>query len=76
MNGLGFVANRLRYGNDLNVVLGKLTEIEFLLERLAEETAITVDHNYIERMLAVAGAFDHLLEYGPAIIASGRTSFV
>jgi hypothetical protein len=75
VNGLGFVANRLRYGNDLNVVLGKLTEIEFLLERLAEETAITVDHNYIERMLAVAGAFDHLLEHGPATIASGRTSF-
>jgi hypothetical protein len=39
VNGLGFVANRLRYGNDLNVVLGELTEIEFLLERLAEETA-------------------------------------
>jgi hypothetical protein len=75
MNGFGFVANRLGYGNDLNVVLGKLTEIEFLLERLAEETAITVDHNYIERVLAVAGALDHLLEHGPAIIASGRTSF-
>jgi hypothetical protein len=26
-------------------------------------------------MLAVAGAFDHLLENGPAIVAGGRTQF-
>ena len=45
VNGFSLIANGLSYGNDLDVVLGKLTEIEFLLERLAEETAITVDHN-------------------------------
>jgi hypothetical protein len=49
-------------------MFSELAEIKFLLEGLAKETAITVDNNKIERMLAIAGAFDHLLEARPPII--------
>jgi hypothetical protein len=56
-------------------MLAKLAQIEFLFEGLAEEAAITVDNDKVERMLAVAGAFDHLLEGRPAIIAGRHTSF-
>jgi hypothetical protein len=34
-----------------------------------------VDNDNIERMLTITGAFDHLLEARPPIIAGRRTSF-
>jgi hypothetical protein len=74
MNRFSLVTNGLSYGNDPDGMLGKLAEVEFLLEGLAKETAITVDNNKIERMLAIAGAFDHLLEARPPIIAGRRAS--
>jgi hypothetical protein len=70
-----FVTHWLSDGNDPNAVLGELAEIKFLLEGLAEETAIAVDNDNIERMLTITGAFDHLLEARPPIIAGRRTSF-
>jgi hypothetical protein len=70
MDGFGLVANGLGDGNDPDAMLGKSPEIEFLFECFAEETAVAVNHNKIERMLTVAGTFDHLLEGRPAIIAS------
>src|SRR6266403_522415 len=70
-----FIPHRLSDGNDPNAVLGELAEIEFLLEGLAEETAVAVDNDKIERMLTIAGTFDHLLEARPSIIAGRRTSF-
>jgi hypothetical protein len=75
MNRFGLVTHRLSYGHDPDAMLAKLAQIEFLFEGLAEETAITVDNDKIERMLTVAGAFDHLLEARPAIVAGRRTSF-
>jgi hypothetical protein len=52
-------------------MLRQLSEIEFLFKGLAEETAVTVNDDNIEGMLAVTGAFDHLLEGRPPIIAGG-----
>src|SRR5262249_46918730 len=75
MNRFGFVTNGLSHGNDPDAVLGKLAQIEFLLEGLAKETAIAVDNNEIEGMLTITGAFDHLLEARPPIIAGRGTSF-
>jgi hypothetical protein len=74
MDRFSFVTHGLSYGNDLDGMLGKLAEIEFLLEGLAKETAITVDNDKIERMLTIAGAFDHLLEAWSPIIAGRRTT--
>src|SRR5262245_30638719 len=42
-----------------------------MFERLAKEPAITVDEDQIERLLPIAGAFNHLLEDGSAVI-TGR----
>jgi len=75
MNRFSLVTNGLSYGNDPDGMLGKLAEVEFLLEGLAEEPAIAVDNDKIERMLTITGAFDHLLEVRPPIIAGRRTSF-
>src|SRR6516162_2597630 len=69
------VAHGLSAGNDPDAVLGKLAQVEFLLESFAEETAITVDDDKIEGMVTIAGAFDHLLEGGPAIVSSGCSWF-
>jgi hypothetical protein len=73
--GGSFIPHRLSDGNDPNAVLGEPAEIEFLLEGLAEETAVAVDNDKIERTLTIAGTFDHLLEARPSIIAGRRTSF-
>ena len=54
-------------------MFGQLPKIKFLFERLAKETAITVDEDQIERPLPIAGAFDHLLEDGSAVI-TGRSA--
>jgi hypothetical protein len=70
-----FLTKGLFIVNDPDAMLGKLAQIEFLLEGLAEKTAITVDNDEIERMLTITGAFDHLLEARPPIIACRRTSF-
>ena len=59
----------------LTSCLASLRKIKLLLEGLAEETAVAVDDDKIERMLTIAGAFDHLLEDRSAIIAGGRTRF-
>ncbi len=75
INRFGFVTNGLSNGNDPHAVLGELAHVEFLLERLAKETAIAVDNNEIEGMLTITGAFDHLLKAFPAIIAGRCTSF-
>ena len=74
MNRFSLVTYGLSYGNDPDAVLAELAEVEFLLEGLAKETAITVDNNKIERMLAIAGAFDHFLEARPPIIGGRRAS--
>ena len=75
MDRFSFVTHGLSNGNDPDAVLGKLAQIEFLLEGLPEEPAIAVDNDKIEGMLAIAGAFDHLLEARSPIIAGRRTSF-
>jgi hypothetical protein len=75
MNRFSLVTNGLSYGNDPDAVLGKLAQIEFLLEGLAKEPAIAVDNNEIEGMLTITCAFDHLLEARPPIIAGRGTSF-
>src|SRR5262245_16571302 len=75
MNRLGLVANGLCYGNHPDAMLGKLAEIEFLFKGLAEKPAITVHKNDIERVLTVAGAFNHLLEAWSAVVAGRRASF-
>src|SRR5262245_57613523 len=54
-------------------MLGQLPKIKLLFERLAKETAITVDEDQIEGLLPIAGAFDHLLEDGSAVI-TGRSA--
>ena len=69
------IANRLGDGDDPDAMLGQLAKIEFLFERLAKEPAITVDEDQIERLLPIAGALDHLLEDGSAVIAGRRASF-
>jgi hypothetical protein len=73
--GFGFVTHGLSNGNDPDAVLGKLAQVEFLLERFPEEPAIAMDNDKIERFLTIAGAFDHLLEARPPIIPGRRTSF-
>jgi hypothetical protein len=74
MNRFSLVTNGLSYGNDPDGMLGKLAEVEFLLEGLAKETAVAMDHDQIECMLTITGAFDHLLKRGPPIIAGRRAS--
>src|SRR5262245_1416774 len=54
-------------------MLGQLPKIKLLFERLAKETAITVDEDQIEGLLPIAGTFDHLLEDGSAVI-TGRSA--
>jgi hypothetical protein len=65
MDRFSFVTHGLSNGDNPDAVLGKLAQIEFLLEGLPEEPAIAVDNDKIEGMLAVAGAFDHFLEACP-----------
>jgi hypothetical protein len=72
---LTFITYWLSDGNYPDVVLGELAQVEFLLEGLAEKSAIAVDNDKIERMLSIACSFDHLLEGRPAIIASRCTGF-
>src|SRR6266480_6870476 len=54
-------------------MLGQLPKIKLLFKRLAKEAAITVDEDQIESLLPIAGAFDHLLEDGSAVI-TGRSA--
>ena len=56
-------------------MFGKLAEIELLFKRLAEEAAIAVHENQIEGVIVIARAFDHLLKYGPSVIAGRRACF-
>ena len=67
------IANGLGDGDQLDAVLGELAKIEFLLKGVAEEAAVAVHDDNIERVLAVAGALDHLLE-SRAFIIGGRTA--
>ena len=53
---------------DPDAVLGELAEIKLLFEGLAEKAAVAVHDDDVERVLAIAGALDHLLEDGPAIV--------
>src|SRR5690349_1450464 len=55
-------------------MLAQFTEIELLFERLAKETTVTVHHDQLECMLAIACTFDHLLEDGSAIVARRRAA--
>jgi hypothetical protein len=71
MNGFRLIADRLGYGYDPDPMLGELAKIEFLFECLAEEPAIAMHNDKIERVLTVTGALDHLLEYRSAIITGG-----
>ena len=75
LHRFAFVADRLGHRNDSNVMLRELAEIELLLEGLSEELAIAVDDDVVERLPAIAGAFDHLLEDRSAIIAGGSARF-
>ena len=75
VNWLALVADRLSDRDDPDAVLGQLSKIELLFERLAKEPAVTVDEDQIERVLPVAGTFDHLLEDWPAVITSGSAAF-
>jgi len=43
MNRFSLVTNGLSYGNDPDGMLGKLAEVEFLLEGLAKETAVAME---------------------------------
>jgi hypothetical protein len=56
-----------------DAMLGELPKIKLLFERLAKEPAVTVDEDQIEGLLPIAGAFDHLLEDGSAVI-TGRSA--
>ena len=56
-------------------MFGKLAEIELPFKSLAEEAAIAVHENHIERVIAIARAFDHLLKYGPSVITGRCTCF-
>ena len=56
-------------------MLCELPEIELLLERLAEEAAVAVHDDHVERALPIARALDHLLEAGPAVVGGGGTGF-
>jgi hypothetical protein len=75
VHGFSFVADGLGNRNDPDAMFRELSEIELLLERLSEEPAIAVNDNIIERLPAIAGAFDHLLEGRPAIISGGCARF-
>src|SRR5689334_15705673 len=65
------ITDRLSNGDNPDAMFGQLPKIKLLFERLAKETAITVDEDQIESPLPIAGAFDHLLEDGSAVI-TGR----
>jgi hypothetical protein len=56
-------------------VLGQLPEVKLLFERLAKESAVAVNEDQLECLLAVSGPLDHLLEHGPAIVPRGRATF-
>jgi hypothetical protein len=75
LDGFGLVTDRLGNRDDPDAMLGESAQVEFLLEGLAEKPAVAVDDNKSEGVLAVAGAFDHLLEDGPAIVDGGCARF-
>src|SRR5262245_59477252 len=73
MHRFAVITDRLRDGDDPDAMLGQLPKIKLLFERLAKEAAITVNEDQIESLLPIAGAFDHLLEDGSAVI-TGRSA--
>ncbi len=75
LHRLALVADRLSDRDDPDAMLGQLSKIKLLFERLAKEPAVTVDEDQIERPLPVAGAFDHLLEDRSAVITGGSAAF-
>jgi len=56
-------------------MLGELAKIKLLFERLAEEAAVAVHHDHVERVLSIARSLDHLLEDGSPIVACRGASF-
>jgi hypothetical protein len=72
MDRLAFVADRLCDRDHLDVMLRQFPKIELLLERLAEEAAVAVYDDHVERVLPIARTLDHLLENRPAIVRGGR----
>ena len=56
-------------------MLAQFPKIKLLLERLAKEPAVAMNKDRIERLLPVAGTFDHLLEGWPAVVTGGSTAF-
>jgi hypothetical protein len=71
MDRLALVADRLCDRDDLDVILRQLPQIKLLLECLAEESAVAVHDDHVERVLPVAGPLNHLLEDGPPVIGGG-----
>ena len=74
LHRFALVADRLSDGDDPDAMLGQLSKIKLLFERLAKEPAITVDEDQIERLLPIAGAFDHLLEDRSAVVTGGSAA--
>ena len=72
---LALVADRLCDRDDPDVMLRQLPQIKLLLECLAKKPAVTVDEDHLECLLPIAGALDHLLEDGSAIIAGRGAGF-
>src|SRR3954447_10961013 len=70
-----FIANRLRHGDDPDAMFGELAKIKLLFERLAEKPAVTMDEDYPECLLPIAGTLDHLLEGRSAIVPGGSAVF-
>jgi hypothetical protein len=56
------VAKRFGDRDQLHAMLRQLAQVKFLSESIAEEAAIAVHVNYVERMLPVASTLDHLLK--------------
>ena len=69
LHGLAFVADGLGNRNGPDPMLRKLAKVELLLKGLSEKSAVAVDDDVVERLPAIAGAFDHLLEDRAAIVA-------
>src|SRR5260370_6746400 len=70
-----FVAYGLGNRNNPDVMLGELAEIVFLLEGLSEKPAIAVHDDVVKALFTIAGALDHLLKDGSAVISGGSTGF-
>jgi hypothetical protein len=69
--GIIVIAERLGNGYQLDALLCQFAKIKLLAEGISKEAAIAVNGDDIERVVAVAGPFDHLLEHRSLVIGSG-----